>query len=275
MIIKILSSGRTGVELAGLDVAVKLGITHGGWAPRGMRNSRGPLPGRYGLQEVPALGFKHAMEQNIINSDGTLLVTRGRKTAETRFAVDTALSHKRQLLHLDLSQYSSFEAASLASSWISLQKLKVLFITGPSADVDARLYDQSKKVLETAFYLGFVKSGLHPQLPAMQTPVDHEPQEDLPQNVDAAIERLTKALELKDRIRIANMQPEELDHLRSGLGDYIKQKFGLYSGNAALLKSCADLGRLSRPLPDEACSVILRALWKELQMTHKLRVVKS
>ena len=275
MIGRIISSGRTGVELAGLDVAVKLGISHGGWAPRGMRNARGPLPERYGLQEVAALGFKHAMEQNIINSDGTLLVTRGRKTVETRFAVETALVHHRQLLHLDLSQYSFFEAASLASSWISLQRINILFVTGPSADSDPTLYDQAKKVMETAFYLGFVKSGLHPHLPTVQTPADDEIQNDFPRNVDAAVERLSDVLELKDRARIANMQPEELDHLRSGLGEFIKQKFGLYSGNTELLRSCSELGRLNRPLPDEACAVILRALWKALRATHKLRVVKS
>jgi hypothetical protein len=271
---KIISSGRTGVELAGLDVAVKLGITHGGWAPRGMRNEQGPLPERYDLQEVPALGFKHAMKQNIMNSDGTLLVTRGRKTDETRFAVETTLSHQRQLLHLDLSQYSSFEAASLASSWISLQRIRVLFITGPSAERDPRLYHQARKVLETAFYLGFVKTGLHPNLPTATLLSDHEPQKDLPRSVAAAIERLSETLQLKDRARIANLQPEELDQLRTGLGDYIKQQFGLYSGNTALLQSCAELGRLSRPLPDEACAVILRALWQELQKTHKLRVIK-
>jgi hypothetical protein len=272
---RIISSGRTGVELAGLDVAVKLGVSHGGWASRGMRNAQGPLPERYGLKEVPALGFKHAMEQNIINSDGTLLVTRGQKTIESRFAVETALSHQRQLLHLDLSQYSLFEAASLASSWISLQKIKILFITGPSADADPKVYGQTKKVLETTIYLDFVKSGLHPRLPTLQTPPGQDSLKEFPRNVEAAIERLTEALELKDRARIANMQPEELDHLRSGLGDYIKQTFGLYSDNTALLQSCAELGRLSRPLPDEACAVILRALWKALRATHKLRIVKS
>jgi Circularly permutated YpsA SLOG family/Domain of unknown function (DUF6794) len=260
--------------MAGLDVAVKLGIAHGGWASRGMRNDQGPLPERYGLQEDPALGFRHAMEQNVLNSNGTLLVTRGRKTVETRYAVETALGQQRQLLHVDLSQYSSFEAASLTSSWISLHKIKILFITGPSATVEPRIYDQVKKILETAFYLGFVKTGLHPQQPTAMPLADHEPQKNLPRSVDAAITRLLETLQLKDRTSIANMQPEELDHLRTGLGEYIKQNFGLYSGNAPLLQSCADVGRLSRPLPDEACAVILRALWKELQATHKLRVVK-
>jgi hypothetical protein len=105
--------------------------------------------------------------------------------------------------------------------------------------------------------------------------IDDEAQKDLPRSVDTAVMRLIETLQLKDRASIANLQPEELDHLRSGLGDYIKQNFGFYSGNTALLQSCAEVGRLSRPLPDEACAVILRALWKELRATHKLRVIKG
>ena len=35
MIRKIVSAGQTGVELAALDIAIKLGISHGGWTSRG------------------------------------------------------------------------------------------------------------------------------------------------------------------------------------------------------------------------------------------------
>ena len=67
---------------------------------------------------------------------------------------------------------------------------------------------------------------------------------------------------------------DELDRLRSGLGEFIKQHFGLYAGNEALLQACSDRGSLLRPIPEEACAVILRALWKDLQATHRLRIVK-
>lgn len=275
MIRKIVSSGRTGVEMAALDVAAKLGLSHGGWAPRGMRNEEGPLSAQYRLQEAPAMGFKHAMEQNVMNSDGTLLITRGRKTVETRFAVETALRYQRQLLHVDLSQHSAFESASLASSWVSLQNIRIAFITGPSAGQDGRIYDQAKKILETAFYLGFVKTGLHPAQPHL-APMEADLQQvGLPGTVDEAVTHLKAVLPLKDRATMANMQPKELDHLRTGIGDYIKQNFGLYTGNMKLLQSCAELGRLHQPLADEACAVILRALWKDLQNTHKLRIIKG
>ena len=79
MIERIISSGQTGVELAALDVAIKLGLSHGGWTARGKRNAQGQLSPNYKLEEVTAVGFKTAMEKNVIHSDGTLLITRGKK----------------------------------------------------------------------------------------------------------------------------------------------------------------------------------------------------
>lgn len=271
---KIISSGQTGVELAALDVAVKLGLAHGGWTPRGMRNEAGPLPDHLGITMVSSVGFQGAMEQNIIHSDGTLLISRGKKTPETRHAVKTTLKHQRQLLHVDLSQHSAFEAASLTSSWISLQQIREVFVTGPSDSQDSKIYTQVKKILETAFYLGFVKTGMHPVVGSPDPVGRVSAKSDLPQSVEAAVERLKKALPLKDRTLMANMQLSELEQLRSGLGEYVKQNFGLYTGNPNLMESCTHRGTLNHPLPDEACAVILHALWDDLRSTHKLRVIK-
>lgn len=274
MIRKLISSGQTGVELAALDVAIKLGIDHGGWVARGKRNAQGILSDVYNLNEVSVLGFKTAMEQNVISADGTLLVTRGKKSRRTQYAVEMSLKHQRQLLHVDLSQNSSFEAASLISSWNSLQHIKIAFVTGPQADNDPNIYEQLLKILETAFYLGFVKTGLQPPFIDRESESHLGHSKDYPFSVDEAVIRLKSVLSLKDRAYFANMQAGELDHMRTGLSEYIKQKFGLYAGNAPLMKSCAEIGKRINPLVDEACAIILRALWKDLQQTHKLRVIK-
>jgi hypothetical protein len=277
MIRKIISSGRTGVELAALDVAIRLGLTHGGWAQRGMRNEAGAIEKRYGLTEVDALGFKQAMEENVLNSDGTLLISRGEKTVESKYAVEMALRHKRQFLHVDLSQHSAFEAASLVSSWVSMNHVLVAFVTGPTDLQDPKIYYQGKKILETAFYLEFVKTGLYPEQQKEKDDLINlvdEGTSKFPQSVDEAVQQLKITLPLKDRAVMANMKADELNHLKTGLGEYIKQKFGLYENNPKLVESCAKNGNLVKPIPDEACAVILRALWQDLRTTHKLRVVK-
>ena len=274
MIGKILSKGQTGVELAALDLAIKLGLAHGGWTPRGRRNQEGPLPKIYRLQETVSVGFQQAMERNVMDSDGTLLISRGQKSPEIRYAVQMALKHQQQLLHIDLRQHTLFDAASLVNSWSDLQHIKVVHVTGPTARDDHNIYRQSQKILETAFYLGFVKSGLHPRKGDVHLQVSPEGQREYPKTVEEAVERLKAALPLKDRTLMANMQNDELEHLHSGLSEYIKQNFGLYAGNIPLLQSCAKMGQLVHPLPDEACRVILRMLWEDLHKTHRLRIIK-
>jgi hypothetical protein len=275
VITRILSSAEPGVELAALDVARKLGIPHGGWTSRGRHRHNTELLSIYQLKETPSFGFQEAVEKNVIDADGTLLISHGEKDQRLRYAVEMALKHERQFLHVDLKQYPAFEAASLINSWVTLQKTKRVFITGRSEEAKSKIYNDAHRILETAVYLGFVKSDLLPWHGGVGTDVlPGSKDEQLPQSVAEAVERLKETLPLKERTIMANMKSNELAKLRSGLGEYIKQKFGLYGTNSPLLKSCADVGKLSMPLAEEACGVIIRALWKDLQATHKLRVLK-
>ena len=274
MIRKIISSGQTGVELAALDIAVKLGISHGGWITRGKRNEDGPLPDIYDLKATASLKWQDTLEKNVSDADGTLIISKGMKTDRTEAAVQAALRLQRQLLHLDLRNYPLFEAAALANSWLTQKHIQVVYITGPQASEDAQLYTQTAKILETVFYLGFVKSGLQPDQTALRVTDDVREGAHYPQSVADAVERLKNTLSLKDRSFLANLQPDELNHLHSGLSEYIKQNFGLYADNQPLLQSCAETGKLYQPLPDEACAVIIHELWKNLRGTHKLRVIK-
>lgn len=43
MVEKIISGGHTGVDRVALDVALKLGITRGGWIPKGRMVEDGPI----------------------------------------------------------------------------------------------------------------------------------------------------------------------------------------------------------------------------------------
>ncbi len=270
---KILSSGQGGAEAGAMDLALKIGLECGGWAPRGGRSAGGSTRIDYHLEETESIDFQEAVEYNARDSDGTLLLTRGKKSPLVKYAIQMALKHQKQLLHLDLAEYPVFEAGSMISTWISMQFIKVVYVTGSRQDEDEEIYRMTQKALETAVYLGFVKSGVHPHA-GKQLEVSRKRITEYPQSVAEAVEQLKTALPLKDRALMANMRPHELENLHSGLGEYIKQNFGLYAGNSKLLQACAQTGKIIRPLPDEAAAVILRALWKNLQATHKLRVIK-
>ena len=274
MIRKIVSSADQGVEMAAMDLALRLGIPCGGWSPRKGSSCHIDFLKKYYLRATSEIGYQQSVENNIQDSNGLLLITRGEKNPKTQYAVQMALKHHKQLLHVDLHQYSQFEAASLVSSWLRMQQLNSLYITGTDSEKDRTIYQDAQKILETAFYLDFVKSGLTTDYRNLGIKSQDRPTKDYPRTVDEAVARLKSDLTLKERALMANMQPNELDRLRDNLGEYIKQTYGLYAGNEGLLQSCAQTGNLQNPLPDEACHVILRTLWRDLKNTHKLRIVK-
>jgi hypothetical protein len=75
---RIVSGGQTGVDRAGLEVAIALGIEHGGWCPRGRLSEDGTIPSRYQLIEMNSADYPVRTEQNVIDSDATLILYEGK-----------------------------------------------------------------------------------------------------------------------------------------------------------------------------------------------------
>ena len=93
VISKTISDGQTGADRAALDVAIKFGIPHGGLIPKGRKTEDGPLPDTYHLQEMPTATYGKRTEQNLIDADGTLIVSHG------RLASGSALTPKLDKVH--------------------------------------------------------------------------------------------------------------------------------------------------------------------------------
>jgi len=93
MIERIVSGGQTGADQAALDVALELGIPHGGWVPKGRKTERGPLPKKYHLQEMPTDSYPKRTEQNVMDSDGTLIISHGELSGGSEFTRKMAEKH--------------------------------------------------------------------------------------------------------------------------------------------------------------------------------------
>ena len=141
MLKKIISGGQTGVDRAALDAAVSVGIAHGGWIPKGRRTEDGSLPPNYQLQEMPTEEYDARTEKNVLDSDGTLIISRGSPTGGTDYTRKMALKHGKQLLHIDLllGQRPS-DAGSLVASWIEMSHIEILNVAGPRASHDPAIY---------------------------------------------------------------------------------------------------------------------------------------
>ena len=152
MLKKIISGGQTGVDRAALDVAMRLGIAHGGWVPKGRLAEDGPLPTYYKLEEMPTDEYPARTEKNVQDSDGTLIISRGTPTGGTEYTRKMVLKHGKQLLHIDLAMgQQPTTAAELINAWIQMNQIEILNVAGPRASGDPTLYNEAATILGLAF----------------------------------------------------------------------------------------------------------------------------
>ena len=271
MIVKIISGGQTGVDRGALDTAIRLGIPHGGWVPKGRLAEDGPLPETYALKETASAVYAERTEKNVLEADGTLIIARGKLRGGTAYTREMAVKHGRPWLHVDLRQTPAFRAALEIRQWIATQRIMVLNVAGPRASKDPRIYSATQTLIESVFYLSLadeipgkpVESSMAPEAAA-------EP----PACVRDAVQQLGDGLPLKDRVTIANMTEGELPALLPTLGEYIVHRFGLPAANIPLMRSCRWVARRSIKTEEAAARLIIRELWKLLRRTHALRRVK-
>jgi hypothetical protein len=150
MVKKIISGGQTGADRAALDIAIKLGISHGGWIPKGRLTENGVLDDKYYLKEMETANYNKRTEQNVMDSDGTLIISHGKLTGGSEYTRDMALGHGRPWLHIDLNKTESSQAARQINHWLAEHEIEVLNVAGPRASKDPAIYRSTTDVLERA-----------------------------------------------------------------------------------------------------------------------------
>lgn len=145
---KIVSGGQTGADQAGLDFAIAHNIPHGGWIPKGRLTENGTLPERYQLKEMKTESYPKRTEQNVIDSDGTLIISHGKLTGGSALTLDLAMKHNRPHLHLDMKRVMIEEAIQLVRSWIVENDIMVLNVAGAKISKDPEIYGVTSQVLQ-------------------------------------------------------------------------------------------------------------------------------
>lgn len=257
MIKKIVSGGQTGADRAALDVAIEYGIPHGGWIPRGRKTEDGRLSEKYHLKEIQSISYPLRTELNVIDSDGTLIISHGNLSGGSAYTLEMATKHKRPCFHIDLNEISEYKAVEIIKYWTDLKGIETLNVAGPRASEDPKIHEDTKNL---------IKSVLYP-------PPEHIVPR-FPKTIQEAVENLIFGLSLKEKKDIANMEEDELFRLQSILGNYIRDHFGLWSGNDRLMQACRSVSGDNDLRENDASAVIINALWKRLRKTHSLRVLK-
>lgn len=92
---KIISGGQTGVDRAALDVAIQLGLPHGGWCPAGRRAEDGKISPHYYLHETPSADYIQRTKLNIQSAHATLVLTPIEPSTGTLRTIELATELKK------------------------------------------------------------------------------------------------------------------------------------------------------------------------------------
>ena len=142
---KIISGGQTGVDRAALDVALELGLEAGGWCPRGRRAEDGRIDSRYPLLETTSWKYPVRTRKNVLESDGTLILTRGEPKGGTSLTVALAKKLGKPYRMGDLDQGSKTKAG--IRNWGAENKIQILNVAGPRESEAPGIYNQAVQLL--------------------------------------------------------------------------------------------------------------------------------
>ncbi len=151
MLRKIISGGQTGVDRAALDVALELGISCGGWCPKGRLAEDGRIPGRYPLTETPSNRYQQRTERNVRDADATLVITRGPGGPGTEYTLRVVKRLGKPHLVVDLADAPD---PTRVRDWIRAEWVGTLNVAGPRESNNPGIYEEAKAFLLRALRAG-------------------------------------------------------------------------------------------------------------------------
>ncbi len=131
LIEKIVSGGQTGVDRAALDWAIKAGVAHGGWCPRGRLAEDGRIPSQYDLTETPSDDYAVRTQWNVRDSDATVIMSLHRSiSGGTELTCMLAVASGKPWTHVHADRGIEM-AARQVRDFLSENSVKILNVAGP------------------------------------------------------------------------------------------------------------------------------------------------
>jgi len=142
--LRIISGGQTGVDRAALDIAIELGLEHGGWCPQGRRAEDGSIPPRYRLRETAENDYSSRTMLNVKEADGTLILYRGALEGGSEQTAQFADAMHKPVLIVDLDHPV---ATGTVKDWLHRRHIGTLNIAGPRESKQPGIYKQAVALL--------------------------------------------------------------------------------------------------------------------------------
>lgn len=112
-----------------LDAAIACNVPHGGWCPKDRLAEDGRIAECYQLTELQMRDYAARTEQNVIDSDGTLILYYHPLAGGTLLTYQKAKRWRKPLLRVRLDQTLDYERIV---AWIAEHELRILNITRPT-----------------------------------------------------------------------------------------------------------------------------------------------
>ena len=156
---KIVSGGQTGIDQAALAAAVAAEVPYSGWIPKGRRTEAGTLDAKYtAMQEMPTDDYRKRTRQNVVDSDATLILTRGEPEGGTLQTIEFCKQHQKPYRVYDLAQNV---ADLLPPHWVTELLIElvneigkdapVVNVAGPRESKCPGIQAEATKILTNAF----------------------------------------------------------------------------------------------------------------------------
>ena len=130
---KIISEGQTGVDRGALDTALEIGFPCGGWCPPGREAEDGAIPDCYPVQELASGSYRRRTLQNVLDSDGTLVVHFGELEGVTGQTLRHCGRLGKPCIRTDATAVPIENAATLVAAFIAEHRTKILNVARPRA----------------------------------------------------------------------------------------------------------------------------------------------
>jgi putative molybdenum carrier protein len=150
---KLISGGQTGADRAALDVAIELGIDHGGWVIKGRRDEHNRIIDNVynNLREADNEDPNQRTEWNVWDSDATLILSHGpleqSVSPGSAWTMNRAVRFGKPVLLVDFKKWPMHQAAQNVQRWLQSNSVRTLNVAGPRESEDTQIYQSTRELL--------------------------------------------------------------------------------------------------------------------------------
>ena len=130
-ILRIISGGQTGCDRAALDAAIALGISHGGYVPKGRLAEDGIVPHKYSMQEISSRHYQARTKKNVDSATATLVFATAPHSKGVALTIQYAQASRKPCLVVPLENLGDPLLADKVVAFLKKHSMAVINVAGP------------------------------------------------------------------------------------------------------------------------------------------------